>query len=81
MKSAAKILKEMGFRSDAPDSLKEAFIRNLIKNATGVSVAPGPAERQELAKQGKHIQGEQLSFNFDEKSSTVELKNQIKKSS
>lgn len=64
MKKAGQILKEMGFKENAPDSLKEAFVRHLIKAATGYEVAPGPSERRELASQRKHVSGEQLSFDF-----------------
>jgi hypothetical protein len=48
MKKAGQILKELGFREDAPDSLKEAFVRHLIKSATGQVVEPGPHEKKEL---------------------------------
>jgi hypothetical protein len=72
MKKAGEILKEMGFRSEAPDSLKEAFVRHLIKAATGVEVAPGPNERMQLASKGKHISSQQLSFDFSAEIDLIE---------
>ena len=38
-------MKEMGFNKDAPDSAKEAFIKHLIKAATGHDVIT-PTEKQ-----------------------------------
>lgn len=63
MKKIGDLMHEMGFRKDAPDSLKEAFVRHLIKSATGVDVEPGPAERKEILSRGKTPI--QLSFDFD----------------
>ncbi len=67
MKRAGQVLKQMGFRKDAPESLKEAFVRHLIKSATGVDVAPGPNEAKaikiERAVKGMPVQ---LEFNFTE---------------
>ena len=48
MKKLNEIMKEMGFRKDAPDSLKEAFVRHLVKAATGVAVQPGPSEQKSI---------------------------------
>ena len=79
MKKAGEILKEMGFKAQGSDSVKEAFVRHLIKAATGHEVAPGPAERQELAAQGKHISPQQLSFDFTQE--TEALPEPTKKSS
>ena len=47
-------MREMGFREDAPQSVKEAFIKNLIKATTGVEVKT-PSEK---------ILEKQLSFDF-----------------
>lgn len=67
MKKAGDIMKDMGFREDAPDSLKEAFVRHLVKAATGISVEPGPNEKKAQTsrhsspdKQGPH----QLEFDL-----------------
>ncbi len=81
MKKAGEILKEMGFKPEASDSVKEAFVRHLIKAATGVEVAPGPNERKELAAKRKHISGEQLSFDLDSNSSETKVAEIQKKSS
>lgn len=64
MKKAAQVLKEMGFQEKGSEAVKEAFVRHLIKAATGYAVAPGPNERKEIASRGQHIQGEQMSFDF-----------------
>jgi hypothetical protein len=64
MKKAGQILKELGFREDAPDSLKEAFVRHLIKSATGQVVEPGPHEKKELIQKKALFKGDQLEFNF-----------------
>ena len=45
MKKIGDLMQEMGFRKDAPDSVKEAFIKHLIKSATGVDVQT-PSERK-----------------------------------
>jgi hypothetical protein len=44
MKKMGELMQEMGFRKDAPDSVKEAFLKHLIKNATGVEVVT-PSEK------------------------------------
>ena len=38
MKKIGEIMEEMGFRKDASNSVKEAFIKHLIKNSTGVEI-------------------------------------------
>jgi hypothetical protein len=45
MKKIGDLMQEMGFRKDAPDSVKEAFIKHLIKSATGVEVQT-PSEKR-----------------------------------
>lgn len=63
MKKMSELMKEMGFREAASTSAKEAFIKNLIKQAVGVEVET-PSE-----KNTKKIEQwcEQLSFDFDQK--------------
>jgi len=65
MKRAGQILKEIGFRSEAPESLKEAFVRHLVKSATGVELEPGPNERKQnkISNAGKNLPS-QLEFDF-----------------
>jgi len=64
MKKASVILQELGFNKDAPDSLKEAFLRHLIKASTGVEVVRVNTGREEKNETNK-IEV-QLSFPFEE---------------
>ena len=64
MKKIGDIMTEMGFRKDAPDSVKEAFIKHLIHAATGV-VVKTPSEKRE-PKKSEDKNPIQLSFNFDQ---------------
>lgn len=51
MKKIGDIMKEMGFREDASNSVKEAFIKNLIKSAYGVDVeTPSEKRTKEIKK-------------------------------
>lgn len=61
MKKIGDIMAEMGFRKDAPDSVKEAFIKHLIKSSTGVEVET-PSEKAEKLVAEKPVQ---LAFNLD----------------
>ncbi|GIL17209.1 MAG: hypothetical protein BroJett040_09600 [Oligoflexia bacterium] len=63
MKKVGDIMAEMGFRKEASDSLKEAFVRHLIKAATGVEVSPGPNERKTRPTSRP---GDQLSFDLSD---------------
>ncbi len=45
MKKIDQIMQEMGFKQDAPDSVKEAFIKHLIRASTGVTVTT-PSEKE-----------------------------------
>ena len=62
------LMKEMGFRTNATKSAKEAFLKNLIKNATGVEYQT-PSERAEIKKDKTLVQRseEQLCFGIEEK--------------
>lgn len=75
MKRVGKLMSELGFNKDAPDSVKEAFIKHLIRSSEGVNVVT-PTEKREILANPKTVfslderrvesgQGEQLSFNFD----------------
>ena len=59
MKKVSDLMSELGFREDAPQSVKEAFIKHLIKAAEGIEVST-PTEKKIEEK----IIAEQLSF-FD----------------
>jgi hypothetical protein len=58
MKKIGDLMQEMGFRKDAPDSVKEAFIKHLIKSATGVEVQT-PSEKK--AAQAEALQAKAVA--------------------
>ena len=71
MKKIGEIMAEMGFRKEAPDSVKEAFIKHLIRSSTGAIVEtpselkerqnnPGPAHPEVKSEP------RQLSFDFSQ---------------
>ena len=64
MKKVGDIMQEMGFRKDASDSVKEAFIKHLIKNATGVEIKTPTEKLVEQREVIKKEIGAQLSFDF-----------------
>lgn len=64
----------MGFNKNAPDSVKEAFIKHLIRTSEGVNVAT-PTEKKEILASGDKVKmirmfdeekrsDEQMAFNF-----------------
>jgi hypothetical protein len=62
------LMEQMGFNKEADDSVKAAFIKNLIKQAYGVDV-PIPPQYQKpteiTGQEGIELEeGEQLSFKF-----------------
>lgn len=71
MKKMKTVMEELGFNSQAPDSVKEAFIKHLIKSAYGVQVTT-PSEKREMADNPHKIKAlkpalpVQLSFDMDE---------------
>ena len=85
MKKIDQIMQEMGFKQDAPDSVKEAFIKHLIRASTGVTVTT-PSEKDasfkviervnfSTAKKEKQNLPPQLAFDFfEEKQSRYEKK-------
>lgn len=74
MKKIGDLMKEIGFNSEAKDSVKEAFIKHLIKQSTGVLVET-PSEKKAVAAypekifslKSKEIKqtSQQLSFDFE----------------
>lgn len=79
MKRIDQIMKEMGFNKEAPDSVKEAFIKHLIRASEGVHVAT-PSEKNEIKQSAGKVkplfsfekeirQSEQMSFDFIEQKS------------
>lgn len=65
MKSVGQIMEELGFKKDAPDSVKRALIKNLVAAANSAN----PRNPIEAPQEEPKVQpGEQLSFNFGDAS-------------
>lgn len=86
MKRIGQLMEELGFRKEASDSVKEAFIKHLIRASEGVSVMT-PSEQREIAENPNRIKvlpqptrpaGEQLSFDFAAAEVTEILQKQAK---
>ena len=85
MKKIDQIMQEMGFKQDAPDSVKEAFIKHLIRASTGVTVMT-PSEKEANFKVVQRVNfvsakketpnaNSQLAFDFfEDKQSRFEKK-------
>lgn len=69
MKKIDQLMQDLGFNKNAPDSVKEAFIKHLIKASTGVNVVT-PSEKREMEENPTRIvqfkAPQQLSFQFIE---------------
>ena len=69
MKKIDRLMQELGFKQDAPDSVKEAFIKHLVKASTGVNIMT-PSERKEIEANPERVvviqSSQQLSFDFIE---------------
>ena len=67
MKKMSDLMKEMGFNPDASDSAKEAFLKYLIKQDTGLHVQT-PTEKSIVAANPQKIIlfPQQLAFEFEE---------------
>ncbi|MDG0814903.1 hypothetical protein [Bdellovibrio svalbardensis] len=69
MKKIDQLMQDLGFNKNAPDSVKEAFIKHLIKASTGVNVIT-PSEKREIEENPTRIvqfkTPQQLSFGFVE---------------
>lgn len=67
MKKIDLLMQELGFNKNAPDSVKEAFIKHLIKASTGASVVT-PSEQREIEQNPLRVvqlkNPQQLSFDF-----------------
>ncbi|WP_374076572.1 hypothetical protein [Bdellovibrio bacteriovorus] len=72
MKKIGDLMAELGFNKDAPNSVKEAYIKHLIKASTGVNVTT-PSEKKEMAENPQRVvqlaTPQQLSFDFSEEKS------------
>lgn len=82
MKKIDQLMSELGFRKDAPEGVKEAFIKHLIKASTGVNVVT-PSEKKEIEASPEKIvrfqAPQQLSFGFIETSSPANARPTSKK--
>lgn len=90
MKKMNEMMKDLGFNAEGSDSVKEAFIKNLIKAAYGVNVVT-PTEKKIIQenpqkivsfKNSKRQSVDQLSFDFDgleesENSKTAQAKKSV----
>lgn len=67
MKKVSDLMKEMGFNQNAPVATQEAFLKHLIKAATGASVVT-PTEKKIIQENPDKIVQfpKQLSFDFAE---------------
>lgn len=64
MRKVGDLMKDLGFRNDASDDVKIAFLKNLMRAAYGVNCAS--PHKPELNQTDEALRrGEQLSFNFD----------------
>ena len=57
MKKVGDLFEELGFRKDASDGVKRAFVENLVR-AAGQTLPAQPAAKAQVKET-------QLSFNFD----------------
>ena len=77
MKKIADIMKEIGFNKHGSDAVKEAFVKNLIKQSHGINVQT-PSEKKIIADHPgkivamigseKYSLPTQLAFDFKENS-------------
>lgn len=74
MKKMDELMSELGFNKNAPDSVKEAFIKHLIKASTGTSVMT-PSEKKVVEAHPEKILSmkipQQLSFDFAEENTPI----------
>lgn len=54
MKKLGQIMNELGFRADASQASKEAFLKHLLRVSEGVHVMP-PTEVELVARQGSKV--------------------------
>lgn len=75
MKKIDVLMQEMGFNKNAPVATQEAFIKHLIKAATGADCMT-PTEKKIIQENPDKIVQfpKQLSFDFCDEELSVELK-------
>ena len=72
MRRSGEIMADLGFREDAPDSVKKAFVKNLIHAAYGAEVKSFSEykDKRDLAKKSKTVENKksfapkQLAFDL-----------------
>jgi hypothetical protein len=72
MKKIGDLMAELGFNKNAPQSVKEAFIKNLIRSAYGVEVQTPSEKGIEKNVEAERVlekAEEQLSFDFTKNAS------------
>lgn len=79
MKKVGDLMKEMGFNKNAPVATQEAFIKHLIKAATGADVMT-PTEKKIIQENPDKIVQfpKQLAFEFSDEEITTPAKNSKK---
>jgi hypothetical protein len=80
MKKVGDLMKEMGFREDASDGAKEAFIKHLIKAVAGTDIETPTEKRRRLAKEwtkektkSVDTEPQQLSFQIEPSSNSKKV--------
>ena len=80
MKKIDQLMLELGFNKNAPDSVKEAFIKHLIKASEGINVVT-PSEKREIESNPERIvplkHAQQMSFDFIETAPTATVKKAV----
>ncbi len=78
MKKIGELMKELGFNAGASDSAKEAFLKHLIKSATGQNVLT-PTEKKIIADNPQKIVQfpQQLQFDFDDYNKQNDVKKKL----
>lgn len=69
MKKIDQLMADLGFNKNAPEGVKEAFIKHLIRASVGINVVT-PSEKQEMAENPEKVvalkSAQQMSFGFIE---------------
>lgn len=78
MRKMGDLMKDLGFREDASEEVKEAFVKNLLKSAYGIDLGSSKTHKQ--SKKLKTPQSPtQLAFDFGDE--TVQVPNRHRRKS
>lgn len=69
MKRIGQLMEEIGFRKEAPDSVKKAFLEHLLQQASGAPVDQKNLSSTEKSQQHS-AQPQQLAFDLTQDSKT-----------